>query len=51
MRMLENLKYLNSKITIREFTLMSNNELSIVMQNLLEDYYNDKYNVSRIVNF
>ena len=51
MRMLENLKYLNSKITIREFTLMSNKELSIVMQNLLEDYYSENRNVSGTVNF
>ena len=51
MRMLEDWNYLNSKITIREFTLMSNKELSIVMQNLLEDYYSENRNVSGTVNF
>ena len=50
MRMLDDLKNIISKISIRELTLMSNNELSIVMQKLLKDYYAVNHNVFRIVN-
>jgi len=42
MSMIEDWEYINSKVSIKEFVSMERKTMKIFMENLLEDYYNNK---------
>jgi len=42
MNMIEDWEYINSKVSIKEFVSMERETMKIFMENLMEDYYNNK---------